>query len=275
MHCDAAAGMGAPESLNHVRRVGCVHGTVSGPEQQMAVKRLGIGVPDAVLIKFEDVPGLLVHAQIAGGVPSEVHVRQKEHVFRFFKGPLHHDPGVGGCADGTAKFSDHGLERHVGVDVAEGQKIEAALLELREHGAGGGGPGHERHPAVRVRSRQKNLLPLSGQQRGGFSHEGDAAEHDEFGVHIGDAAGEFKRVTREVAVRDDGIALIVMPHDAEARAEAFPDFLYGGEYFLHEMFPLLRRQKRLMVKPGCGFPPDRDRTDLPAIGVRSLVRTPA
>ena len=78
-------------------------------------------------------------------------------------------------------------------------------------------------PAPRV--RQDDLLIGRAQDIGAFSHEMDAAEQNIFCILLlGGPLGQFVRIAPNVSKLDDFVALIVVPEDHQARAQAFSEF---------------------------------------------------
>ena len=64
-------------------------------------------------------------------------------------------------------------------------------------------------------------LPRFGQQSRRFAHEKNAAEDNMLRVHVGHATGQLQRVAGDVAVGHHRVALIMMAHDADPRAQLF------------------------------------------------------
>jgi hypothetical protein len=70
-------------------------------------------------------------------------------------------------------------------------------------------------------------LSFPGKQGGGFSHEIHAAQDDVRRVNVRHAAGKFQRVAGNVAMGDNRVVLVMMPHDAEIPSQFLSDGVNG------------------------------------------------
>ena len=229
----AAFGMGGHKTagvggagLRHGRRGDDVmNGTAAGPEQQAFLQagilffrgREPVGVQrKRMLLFFGD-------AQLTGRIAPQIAIRQEKHAVALFQGPAEHGGRVGRRADRAAKFAYDSLESQRGIDVGQRRYFPSEGAQAFKHGARLRGGGHARHLAVGVGSGNMHGLFRRGQQRRGFAHEVHAAEDNVLRADIGHAPGQFQGVAGNVAEGDNGVILIVMPHDAHGVAETTPE----------------------------------------------------
>ena len=81
--------------------------------------------------------------------------------------------------------------------------------------------GHVGHRASRLQVGKDHGLVRTAQDVGRLGHEMDAAEHDELGVGRGcGELRELERIAAEIGELHHALALVVMPQDHDAPAEA-------------------------------------------------------